>query len=143
MSEPTDHDKRGMSGRPTMWTPPGLAEDLTTGRRVKLRRAAPPPEWSGGAGDPIALTHRPGCPAAEGRLFGDPDDPANPRKAIGIEAYVVTGTGRYNRATGEYDAAPRAGVVRCLECAAQIIVPPDHVPAIQEQIAASAAPEDT
>jgi len=85
---------------------------------------------------PLALQHRPGCPAADGKLPPDPSDTANPRKAIGIEAYVVTGTGRYNRATGEFDAIPRTGVVRCLECAVQALVDPADVPAIQKMIAA-------
>ncbi len=80
----------------------------------------------------VELQHRPGCPVAEGRRLGDPDDPSNPRKGtLRIEAYIVTGTGQYNRTTGEYGAPPKKGVVRCLECAAQAIVNPEDVPALQ------------
>lgn len=86
------------------------------------------------------LRHRPGCPAAEGRLFGNPQTPtefaSNPRKHLGVEAYVVTGTGRYNRVTGEFDSVPRTGVVRCLECAAEELVDPVEIPAVQKAIAA-------
>lgn len=101
---------------------------------------------------PAELQHKTGCPAADGKLFGRPETAdefdASPRKAIGIEAYVVSGLGKYNRVTGEYDAPPRQGVVRCIECAAQAIVDPADVPGIQatiagiqEKIAASMPPE--
>lgn len=84
----------------------------------------------------VELHHKVGCPAAEGRLFGDPSDPSNPRKALGVEAHVVTGTGHYNRVTGTFEAVPRAGVVRCIECAEEAVVEPERIPAIQKLIAA-------
>lgn len=84
----------------------------------------------------VELHHKVGCPAAEGRLSGDPSDPARPRKAIGLEAYAVTGTGRYNRVTGTFDAVPVAGVVRCIECAEETVVDAAEIPAIQQMIAA-------
>lgn len=84
------------------------------------------------------LRHKAGCPASDGRLFGNPQDKdeleLGPRKALGIEAYVVTGTGRYNRVSGEFDGVPRAGVVRCIECAEEALVPPETIPAIRKEI---------
>lgn len=89
---------------------------------------------------PPDLQHKVGCPAAEGKLFGRPETPdefdASPRKAIGIEAYVVTGLGRYDRVTGQYGPVNSAGVVRCIECAAQSVVDAADVPGIQTTIAA-------
>jgi hypothetical protein len=90
----------------------------------------------------VELRHSIGCPAADGRLFGDPADPTNPRKALGIEAYAVTGTGRYNRMSGTFDAPPVAGVVRCIECAQETVVEPAAIPAIQQMLAAMKPQED-
>lgn len=90
------------------------------------------------------LRHLTGCPAAEGRLPGDPTNPTNPRKALGIETYVITGTGRYNKVTGEFEAVPKAGIVRCIECAQDVHVDPADVPTIQKMIAAqTVANEET
>lgn len=86
----------------------------------------------------VELRHREGCPADEGRLFGNPvnpSEPSNVRKAIGIEAYVVTGTGKYNRVTGEFESVPRGGIVRCIECAEQVSVDAADIPRIQKAIA--------
>jgi hypothetical protein len=85
----------------------------------------------------VALAHRLGCPEAEGRRADHPY-----RKAIGIEAYVATGTGKYDRATGEYSAAPQKGVVRCIECAAQTTVPAEDIPAIQRYLITVSAIEE-
>src|SRR5688500_2684167 len=86
---------------------------------------------------PEAFRHRPGCPENDFKrlTLPDVDDEQQPRKAIGIEAYVVTGTGRYNRITGEFDRVPKAGVVRCLECAEEIVVDPADIPKIQAGLA--------
>ena len=99
----------------------------------------------------VELRHRDGCPAADGRLYGNPSaedlalaakgQSTIPRKAIGIEAYVVTGVGRYNRTTGEFESIPRAGVVRCIECAEQAIVTPEQVSIYRNLIAAQGAGE--
>lgn len=96
----------------------------------------------------VPLRHRDGCPAAEGRLYGDPVDPTEPsnvRKALGIEAFVVTGVGKYNKVTGEFEGVPKAGIVRCIECAEQVTVDAKDIPNIRKAIAAglTAAEEDT
>lgn len=83
------------------------------------------------------LRHLTGCPAAEGRLPGDTSNPTNPRKALGIEAFLVTGTGKYNRVTGEFETVPKAGIVRCIECAQDVHVDPADIPSIQKMIAAA------
>ncbi len=93
------------------------------------------------------LYHRPNCPASEGRLYGNPRTQQeldnNPRKALGIEAYLVTGMGKYNRMTGEHDGVPRLGVVRCLECAAELTIPSEDVAIAQQQIMAHTIPLET
>lgn len=112
------------------------------GAAIERRRGKrPPPPVAVQEPGNIEIPHRLGCPEADGRRAGDPGDPNNYRKTLGVEAYVATGVGRYDRATGEYEQAPRQGVVRCLECAAQTLVPPEDVPAIQRFLASFA--EDT
>ncbi len=91
----------------------------------------------------VELHHRSGCPEAEDRRMGDPDDLSNPRKAVGVEAYIVTGTGRYDRVSGTFVAVPLTGVVRCIECATEAIVPPADIPSIQRMLAAETAQEVT
>lgn len=90
----------------------------------------------------VELQHRPGCPAAAGQPLGDPEDLTDARKgSIRVEAYVVTGTGRYNRVTGDFEAVPRTGVVRCIECANETLVPAEDIKPIQKMLAALAVQE--